>query len=47
MNTTYGPKISPPILSIVFLFSFLNAQPKKKDFYDLGKMPQEKYKEKI
>jgi len=33
MNTTYGPKISPPILSIVFLFSFLNAQPKKKDYY--------------
>ena len=33
MNNTYGPKISPPILSIVFLFSFLNAQPKKKDYY--------------
>ena len=33
MNTTYGPKISPPILSIVFLFSFINAQPKNKDYY--------------
>ena len=33
MNTTYGPKISPTILFFVFLFSFLNAQPKKKDYY--------------
>ena len=33
MNTTYGPKISPPILSIVLLFSFLNSQPTNKDYY--------------
>ena len=33
MNTTYGPKISTPILSIVFIFSFLNAQPSEKDYY--------------
>ena len=33
MNTTYGPKLSPPILSILLLFSFLNGQPKTKDYY--------------
>ena len=33
MNTTYGPKLSPPILSIVLLFSFLNGQPANKDYY--------------
>ena len=33
MNTTYGPKLRRPILSIVLLFSFLNGQPANKDYY--------------
>ena len=33
MNTTYGPKLCPPILSIALLFSFLNGQPANKDYY--------------
>ena len=33
MNTTYGPKLSPLILTIIFLFSFLTGQPRAKDYY--------------
>ena len=33
MNTTYGPKLCQPILSIALLFSFLNGQPANKDYY--------------
>ena len=33
MNTTYRRRLSPLILSILLLFSFLNGQPKSKDYY--------------